>query len=295
MQAGEHRAGVRVRSASARTRVAGQRRHHRGRRRPCRRRRRARPPTCPGRSRTRRRSRRPPRCRRRPVGRRRPRRGRDGERSPAAGTSPGACGPARWPGPRTPRPGGGRPAAPARRPAARWRRTWRCGSTERLAGRVPLEHRVHQHGQAAPVAADQLDGDLPDVALHAAAAGRSGSRRRCGRRRAAGPGSAAGRPGRRGPSPVQVEQRGVDLDDRPVGERRQVRAGRVVVELRGVVLQQGGVEAPSAGRLGGRAAHTVAEERGDGGDRLLRGAEVRAVAAWLAASRAGSPAGCRWT
>ena len=93
-------------------------------------------------------------------------------------------------------------------------------------------------GSRSPSAPHDLDRDLAHRSPASAAAARSASRRRSGRRARAGPGS------RRTPDEVlarvarPAQERLVDLDDRPVGRRRQVAAGRVLVEVLGALREQ---------------------------------------------------------
>ena len=72
----------------------------------------------------------------------------------------------------------------------------------------------------------------------------------------------------------------VDLDDEPAGERREIAAGGVLVEVLGVLLEQ-----TPAGALGilivDRPRFIRLEEGLDGGDGLFRSAQVGAVAGRL--------------
>ena len=154
--------------------------------------------------------------------------------------------------PRWPRPGRRRPAA-ACAPAAsdssgrplrgqqlalvappRRRVEQRGPHQQRRAVVVPHLDGVEQAGQHRAVGADDVERDLPDRALHAQ------QRHRCVSVKTRPPmASRSWTAGRRAPSsaerPVHAQKVRLTLHDPAVGQRREVAAGRVLVQVGGVV------------------------------------------------------------
>ena len=161
-------------------------------------------------------------------------------------------------------------AARARSPGGRWRRRRPCASAAARSSASSLQHRVDEHRQPAAVGARRSRTRSPCTrALHRAAAARSASRGRSGRRRSAGPRSVA--------LPTQVlaarsrSSRGTSrltLTIVPSGQRRQIAARRLLVEVLG---------ASSVAGRARRSRHRSQQEGLDRGDRLLGRAEVRAM------------------